>query len=149
MVVVGTQVSKQTWGSRRKISKMSFLPADLRIFFAVEILAILLLGMQGPLIFTYFVEERGFAAHNFPYLMASMGTGAIIGALLLLRGTLRPTIQMILSLLIIDGVGLFCFVVTPCAPFLFVFMLVMGLISGVFFTTMSFFPSGPSKNSST
>ncbi|MDC0541193.1 hypothetical protein OAO50_05880 [Paracoccaceae bacterium] len=33
---------------------------DLQIFFSVQAIVMIVLGMQGPLIFTYIIEERGF-----------------------------------------------------------------------------------------
>ena len=49
---------------------------DLQIFFSVQAIVMIVLGMQGPLIFTYIIEERGFGVPQFAFLMAALGAGA-------------------------------------------------------------------------
>jgi MFS family permease len=114
---------------------------DLTLFFAVEIVTVLLLGMQGPLIFTFIVDERGYAADDFPYLMAALGAGAVVGSLalpLISRGR-RPSLALILVLLVVDGFALLGFVFASAWIELLAFMAAMGLLGGLFAVIMRTF----------
>jgi hypothetical protein len=62
---------------------------DLQIFFSVQAIVMIVLGMQGPLIFTYIIEERGFEVPQFAFLMAALGAGALLSAGLFIWTSMR------------------------------------------------------------
>lgn len=118
---------------------------ELQIFFAVQTIVMVVLGMQGPLIFTYFVEERGFDATQFGFLMAALGAGALLSAGIFIWTNMRPSLVLIMSLLILDGVALLGLVFSTGPASLSFFMAMMGLIGGVYMIVMrSFLQSHPS-----
>ena len=59
----------------------------------------IVLGMQGPLIFTYIIEERGFEVPQFAFLMAALGAGALLSAAF--YGIQEPFLMMRLVLLLL------------------------------------------------
>jgi hypothetical protein len=111
---------------------------DLILFILVEVITVLLLGMQGPLIFTYFVSERGYGAGSFPYLMASLGGGGIIGSLgvFFIPMLRNQGLRGILALLVVDGTATLGFALSSNLFYLNVFMAGMGLLGGLFAVLM-------------
>ena len=57
----------------------------------------IVLGMQGPLIFTYIIEERGFEVPQFAFSMAALGAGALLSAALLIWTSMRPSLTLIMA----------------------------------------------------
>ena len=112
---------------------------DLQIFFSVQAIVMLVLGMQGPLIFTYIIEERGFEVPQFAFLMAALGAGALLSAGLFIWTSMRPSLTLIMALLTLDGVALLAFVITDIPALIFGSMAAMGLIGGVYMIVMRSF----------
>ena len=112
---------------------------DLQIFFSVQAIVMIVLGMQGPLIFTYIIEERGFEVPQFAFLMAALGAGALLSAGLFIWTSMRPSLTLIMALLILDGVALLAFVHTDIPSLIFGSMAAMGLIGGVYMIVMRSF----------
>ena len=92
---------------------------DLQIFFSVQAIVMIVLGMQGPLIFTYIIEERGFEVPQFAFLMAALGAGALLSAGLFIWTSMRPSLTLIMALLTFDGVALLAFVITDIPALIF------------------------------
>ena len=109
---------------------------DLQIFFSVQAIVMIVLGMQGPLIFTYIIEERGFEMPQFAFLMAALGAGALLSAGLFIWTSMRPSLTLIMALLTLDGVALLAFVITDIPALIFGSMAAMGLIGGVYMIVM-------------
>lgn len=112
---------------------------DLQIFFSVQAIVMIVLGMQGPLIFTYIIEERGFEVPQFAFLMAALGAGALLSAGLFIWTSMRPSLTLIMALLTLDGVALLAFVITDIPALIFGSMAAMGLIGGVYMIVMRSF----------
>ena len=112
---------------------------DLQIFFSVQAIVMIVLGMQGPLIFTYIIEERGFEVPQFAFLMAALGAGALLSAGLFIWTSMRPSLTLIMALLTLDGVALLAFVLTDIPSLIFGSMSAMGLIGGVYMIVMRSF----------
>jgi len=112
---------------------------DLQIFFSVQAMVMIVLGMQGPLIFTYIIEERGFEVPQFAFLMAALGAGALLSAGLCIWTSMRPSLTLIMALLTLDGVALLAFVLTDIPALIFGSMAAMGLIGGVYMIVMRSF----------
>ena len=112
---------------------------DLQIFFSVQAIVMIVLGMQGPLIFTYIIEERGFEVPQFAFLMAALGAGALLSAGLCIWTSMRPSLTLIMALLTLDGVALLAFVLTDIPALIFGSMAAMGLIGGVYMIVMRSF----------
>ena len=112
---------------------------DLQIFFSVQAMVMIVLGMQGPLIFTYIIEERGFEVPQFAFLMAALGAGALLSAGLFIWTSMRPSLTLIMALLTFDGVALLAFVITDIPALIFGSMAAMGLIGGVYMIVMRSF----------
>ena len=112
---------------------------DLQIFFSVQAIVMIVLGMQGPLIFTYIIEERGFEVPQFAFLMAALGAGALLSAGLFIWTSMRPSLTLIMALLTLDGVALLAFVLTDIPALIFGSMAAMGLIGGVYMIVMRSF----------
>ena len=112
---------------------------DLQIFFSVQAIVMIVLGMQGPLIFTYIIEERGFEVPQFAFLMAALGAGALLSAGLFIWTSMRPSLTLIMALLTLDGVALLAFVLTDIPSLIFRSMAAMGLIGGVYMIVMRSF----------
>ena len=112
---------------------------DLQIFFSVQAMVMIVLGMQGPLIFTYIIEERGFEVPQFAFLMAALGAGALLSAGLCIWTSMRPSLTLIMALLTLDGVALLAFVITDIPALIFGSMAAMGLIGGVYMIVMRSF----------
>ena len=112
---------------------------DLQIFFSVQAIVMIVLGMQGPLIFTYIIEERGFEVPQFAFLMAALGAGALLSAGLFIWTSMRPSLTLIMALLTLDGVALLAFVLTDIPSLIFGSMAAMGLIGGVYMIVMRSF----------
>ena len=112
---------------------------DLQIFFSVQAIVMIVLGMQGPLIFTYIIEERGFEVPQFAFLMAALGAGALLSAGLFIWTSMRPSLTLIMALLTFDGVALLAFVITDIPALIFGSMAAMGLIGGVYMIVMRSF----------
>jgi hypothetical protein len=112
---------------------------DLQIFFSVQAIVMIVLGMQGPLIFTYIIEERGFEVPQFAFLMAALGAGALLSAGLFIWTSMRLSLTLIMALLILDGVALLPFVLTDIPALIFGFMAAMDLIGGVYMIVMRSF----------
>ena len=112
---------------------------DLQIFFSVQAMVMIVLGMQGPLIFTYIIEERGFEVPQFAFLMAALGAGALLSAGLFIWTSMRPSLTLIMALLTLDGVALLAFVLTDIPALIFGSMAAMGLIGGVYMIVMRSF----------
>ena len=112
---------------------------DLQIFFYVQAIVMIVLGMQGPLIFTYIIEERGFEVPQFAFLMAALGAGALLSAGLFIWTSMRPSLTLIMALLTFDGVALLAFVITDIPALIFGSMAAMGLIGGVYMIVMRSF----------
>ena len=112
---------------------------DLQIFFSVQAIVMIVLGMQGPLIFTYIIEERGFEVPQFAFLMAALGAGALLSAGLFIWTSMRPSLTLIMALLTLDGVALLAFVLTDILALIFGSMAAMGLIGGVYMIVMRSF----------
>ena len=112
---------------------------DLQIFFSVHAIVMIVLGMQGPLIFTYIIEERGFEVPQFAFLMAALGAGALLSAGLFIWTSMRPSLTLIMALLTLDGVALLAFVLTDITALIFGSMAAMGLIGGVYMIVMRSF----------
>ena len=112
---------------------------DLQIFFSVQAMVMIVLGMQGPLIFTYIIEERGFEVPQFAFLMAALGAGALLSAGLCIWTSMRPSLTLIMALLTLDGVALLAFVLTDIPSLIFGSMSAMGLIGGVYMIVMRSF----------
>ena len=112
---------------------------DLQIFFSVQAIVMIVLGMQGPLIFTYIIEERGFEVPQFAFLMAALGAGALLSAGLFIWTSMRPSLTLIMTLLTLDGVALLAFVITDIPALIFGSMAAMGLIGGVYMIVMRSF----------
>ena len=112
---------------------------DLQIFFSVQAIVMIVLGMQGPLIFTYIIEERGFEVPQFAFLMAALGAGALLSAGLFIWTSMRPSLTLIMALLTLDGVALLAFVITDILALIFGSMAAMGLIGGVYMIVMRSF----------
>ena len=112
---------------------------DLQIFFSVQAIVMIVLGMQGPLIFTYIIEERGFEVPQFAFLMAALGAGARLSAGLFIWTSMRPSLTLIMALLTLDGVALLAFVLTDIPALIFGSMAAMGLIGGVYMIVMRSF----------
>ena len=112
---------------------------DLQIFFSVPAIVMIVLGMQGPLIFTYIIEERGFEVPQFAFLMAALGAGALLSAGLFIWTSMRPSLTLIMALLTLDGVALLAFVITDIPALIFGSMAAMGLIGGVYMIVMRSF----------
>ena len=112
---------------------------DLQIFFSVQAMVMIVLGMQGPLIFTYIIEERGFEVPQFAFLMAALGAGALLTVGLLTWTSMRPSLTLIMALLTLDGVALLAFVLTDIPALIFGSMAAMGLIGGVYMIVMRSF----------
>lgn len=112
---------------------------DLQIFFSVQAIVMIVLGMQGPLIFTYIIEERGFEVPQFAFLMAALGAGALLSAGLFIWTSMRPSLTLIMALLTLDGFALLAFVLTDIPALIFGSMAAMGLIGGVYMIVMRSF----------
>ena len=112
---------------------------DLQIFFSVQAIVMIVLGMQGPLIFTYIIEEWGFEVPQFAFLMAALGAGALLSAGLFIWTSMRPSLTLIMALLTPDGVALLAFVLTDIPSLIFGSMAAMGLIGGVYMIVMRSF----------
>ena len=112
---------------------------DLQIFFSVQAIVMIGLSMQGPLIFTYIIEERGFEVPQFAFLMAALGAGALLSAGLFIWTSMRPSLTLIMALLTLDGVALLAFVITDIPALIFGSMAAMGLIGGVYMIVMRSF----------
>ena len=112
---------------------------DLQIFFSVQAIVMIVLGMQGPLIFTYIIEERGFEVPQFAFLMAALGAGALLSTGLFIWTSMRPSLTLIMALLTFDGVALLAFVITDIPALIFGSMAAMGLIGGVYMIVMRSF----------
>lgn len=112
---------------------------DLQIFFSVQAIVMIVLGMQGPLIFTYIIEERGFEVPQFAFLMAALEAGALLSAGLFIWTSMRPSLTLIMALLTLDGVALLAFVITDIPALIFGSMAAMGLIGGVYMIVMRSF----------
>ena len=112
---------------------------DLQIFFSVQAIVMIVLGMQGPLIFTYIIEERGFEVPQFAFLMAALGAGALLSAGLFIWTSMRASLTLIMALLTLDGVALLAFVLTDIPALIFGSMAAMGLIGGVYMIVMRSF----------
>jgi len=112
---------------------------DLQIFFSVQAMVMIVLGMQGPLIFTYIIEERGFGVPQSAFLMAALGAGALLSAGLCIWTSMRPSLTLIMALLTLDGVALLAFVLTDIPALIFGSMAAMGLIGGVYMIVMRSF----------
>ena len=112
---------------------------DLQIFFSVQAIVMIVLGMQGPLIFTYIIEERGFEVPQFAFLMAALGAGALLSAGLFIWTSMRPSLTLIMALLTLDGVAFLAFVLTDIPSLIFGSMAAMGLIGGVYMIVMRSF----------
>ena len=112
---------------------------DLQIFFSVQAIVMIVLGLQGPLIFTYIIEERGFEVPQFAFLMAALGAGALLSAGLFIWTSMRPSLTLIMALLTLDGVALLAFVLTDIPALIFGSMAAMGLIGGVYMIVMRSF----------
>ena len=112
---------------------------DLQIFFSVQAIVMIVLGMQGPLIFTYIIEERGFEVPQFAFLMAALGAGALLSTGLFIWTSMRPSLTLIMALLTLDGVALLAFVLTDIPALIFGSMAAMGLIGGVYMIVMRSF----------
>ena len=112
---------------------------DLQIFFSVQAIVMIVLGMQGPLIFTYIIEERGFEVPQFAFLMAALGAGALLSTGLFIWTSMRPSLTLIMALLTLDGVALLAFVITDIPALIFGSMAAMGLIGGVYMIVMRSF----------
>lgn len=112
---------------------------DLQIFFSVQAIVMIVLGMQGPLIFTYIIEEWGFEVPQFAFLMAALGAGALLSAGLFIWTSMRPSLTLIMALLTLDGVALLAFVITDIPALIFGSMAAMGLIGGVYMIVMRSF----------
>ncbi len=112
---------------------------DLQIFFSVQAIVMTVLGMPGPLIFTYIIEERGFEVQQFAFLMAALGAGALLSAGLFIWTSMRPSLTLIMALLTLDGVALLAFVLTDISALIFGSMAAMGLIGGVYMIVMRSF----------
>ena len=112
---------------------------DLQIFFSVQAIVMIVLGMQGPLIFTYIIEEWGFGVPQFAFLMAALGAGALLSAGLFIWTSMRPSLTLIMALLTLDGVALLAFVLTDIPALIFGSMAAMGLIGGVYMIVMRSF----------
>ena len=112
---------------------------DLQIFFSVQAIVMIVLGMQGPLIFTYIIEERGFEVPQFAFLMAALGAGALLSAGLFIWTSMRPSLTLIMALLTLNGVALLAFVLTDIPSLIFGSMAAMGLIGGVYMIVMRSF----------
>ena len=112
---------------------------DLQIFSSVQAIVMIVLGMQGPLIFTYIIEERGFEVPQFAFLMAALGAGALLSAGLFIWTSMRPSLTLIMALLTLDGVALLAFVITDIPALIFGSMAAMGLIGGVYMIVMRSF----------
>lgn len=112
---------------------------DLQIFFSVQAMVMIVLGMQGPLIFTYIIEERGFEVPQFAFLMAALGAGALLSAGLFIWTSMWPSLTLIMALLTLDGVALLAFVLTDIPALIFGSMAAMGLIGGVYMIVMRSF----------
>ena len=100
---------------------------DLQIFFSVQAMVMIVLGMQGPLIFTYIIEERGFEVPQFAFLMAALGAGALLSAGLFIWTSMRPSLTLM------------AFVLTDIPALIFGSMAAMGLIGGVYMIVMRSF----------
>ena len=112
---------------------------DLQIFFSVQAIVMIVLGMQGPLIFTYIIEERGFEVPQFAFLMAALGAGALLSAGLFIWTSMRPSLTLIMALLTLDVVALLAFVLKDIPALIFGSMAAMGLIGGVYMIVMRSF----------
>ena len=112
---------------------------DLQIFFSVQAIVMIVLGMQGPLIFTYIIEERGFEVLQFAFLMAALKAGALLSAGLFIWTSMRPSLTLTMALLTLDGVALLAFVLTDIPALIFGSMAAMGLIGGVYMIVMRSF----------
>ncbi|MDB2421414.1 MFS transporter [Paracoccaceae bacterium] len=112
---------------------------DLQIFFSVQAIVMIVLGMHGPLIFTYIIKERGFGVPQFAFLMAALGAGALLSAGLFIWTSMRPSLTLIMALLTLDGVALLAFVLMDIPALIFGSMAAMGLIGGVYMIVMRSF----------
>lgn len=112
---------------------------DLQVFFSVQAIVMIVLGMQGPLICTYFIEERGFEVPQFAFLMAALGAGALLSAGLFIWTSMRPSLTLIMALLTLDGVALLAFFLTDIPVLIFGFIAAMGLIGWVYMIVMRSF----------
>lgn len=106
---------------------------DLRILFYLQIILVLLLGMQGTLFYGFSVDNLHGGGYEFGILMASLSIGSLLGALALIQWPgLIVGPRLIVWVLAIDAVSLLLFtycegLVTSCF-----FMLIMGFISAAF-----------------
>jgi len=106
----------------------------LRVLLITQTLVVLVLGAQGPLLYEFTLKVLGSGPETFAMLMTCLGLGALLGTVVMWR---RPNLRdhgprLIMAVLIIDGVALGLFSGVGSLLVCMVTMVVMGLISAVF-----------------
>jgi MFS family permease len=107
---------------------------SMRLLFFAHVILVLLLGMQGPLLYDFVVSRLGGSGREYGFLMTALGAGAALGSLSFGRwpGLRQHGTTVLFAALLADGLGLLAFTygrsLAACAPA----MGLMGLISAAF-----------------
>jgi MFS family permease len=105
----------------------------LRVLFITQAVLVLLLGMQGPLLYDFVaLALNGKAGSAFAGLMAALGVGGVAGSVLIGRWTAETrSLAVIFAILAADGAALLGFTYTHRFGTAALFMVVMGLVTAV------------------
>lgn len=107
---------------------------DLRWLFLAQVTLILLMGMQGPVLYGFVAQHLEGGAEDFAVLMTALGVGSLIGSWLLHRllWLQRSALRLLMGTLAIDALALCGFTFGRTVWICALFMVFLGLISAVF-----------------
>jgi hypothetical protein len=108
--------------------------SDLRALLAAHCIIVLLMGMQGPVLYGFVAHQLGRGGDAYALLMTAMGAGSVAGSAFLYRLSTSSAgrIRAMMGVLLVDAAALFGFSFGRTLLQCLGFTIVLGLISAAF-----------------